>query len=113
MPAPEPTGHQRIGTAAVLTQAKFEDQRGKGSSGKSDVTIGMPDITRRRAGRYRPMEIAMKRFVAGSVLLAALAGAAQAADVTLLNVSYDPTRELYADLKKAFAAKHKAETGKS
>jgi opacity protein-like surface antigen len=34
----------------------------------------------------------MKRFFAGTVLFAALAGAAHAADVTLLNVSYDPTR---------------------
>ena len=40
-------------------------------------------------------------------------GAASAADVTLLNVSYDPTRELYADFNKAFAAKFKAETGKT
>ena len=39
--------------------------------------------------------------------------AAQAADVTLLNVSYDPTRELYAALNKAFSAKYKAETGKT
>ena len=31
------------------------------------------------------------------------AGSAFAADVTLLNVSYDPTRELYVDFNKAFA----------
>jgi sulfate/thiosulfate-binding protein len=31
--------------------------------------------------------------------------AAQAADVTLLNVSYDPTRELYAAINKAYAEK--------
>jgi sulfate transport system substrate-binding protein len=42
-----------------------------------------------------------------------LAGAAQAADVNLLNVSYDPTRELYAALNKAFAARYQAETGKT
>jgi sulfate transport system substrate-binding protein len=36
-----------------------------------------------------------------------------AADVTLLNVSYDPTRELYGDINTAFAAKHKAVTGKT
>lgn len=34
--------------------------------------------------------------------------AAGAADVTLLNVSYDPTRELYQDYNKAFAAHWKA-----
>ncbi len=42
-----------------------------------------------------------------------LAGAAHAADVNLLNVSYDPTRELYAALNKAFAARYQAETGKT
>ncbi|WP_291854355.1 sulfate ABC transporter substrate-binding protein [Bradyrhizobium sp.] len=35
-----------------------------------------------------------------------------AADFTLLNVSYDPTRELYADFNKAFAAAYQKETGK-
>jgi sulfate/thiosulfate-binding protein len=38
---------------------------------------------------------------------------AVAADVTLLNVSYDPTRELYVDFNKAFAAAYQSETGKS
>jgi sulfate/thiosulfate transport system substrate-binding protein len=41
------------------------------------------------------------------------AGSAFAADVTLLNVSYDPTRELYADFNKAFAVAYQKETGKS
>src|SRR6266513_163214 len=41
------------------------------------------------------------------------ASSAFAADVTLLNVSYDPTRELYADFNKAFAAAYQKETGKS
>jgi sulfate transport system substrate-binding protein len=41
----------------------------------------------------------------------ATALAAQAKDVTLLNVSYDPTREFYADFNKAFAAHWKAKTG--
>ncbi|HZR89268.1 MAG TPA: sulfate ABC transporter substrate-binding protein [Bradyrhizobium sp.] len=49
-------------------------------------------------------------FAAAVVLWA---GAAHAADVTLLNVSYDPTRELYADFNKAFAAAYQKETGKS
>lgn len=40
-----------------------------------------------------------------------LAPAAFAADITLLNVSYDPTRELYAEVGGAFAAKWKAEHG--
>ncbi len=41
------------------------------------------------------------------------AGSAFAADVTLLNVSYDPTRELYVDFNKAFVAAYQKETGKS
>ncbi|WP_229883024.1 sulfate ABC transporter substrate-binding protein [Pseudorhodoferax aquiterrae] len=39
------------------------------------------------------------------------AALAQPAPVTLLNVSYDPTRELYVDYNKAFAAHWKAKTG--
>jgi sulfate/thiosulfate-binding protein len=39
------------------------------------------------------------------------ASAAGAADVKLLNVSYDPTRELYKDLGDAFAKQWKAKTG--
>jgi sulfate transport system substrate-binding protein len=35
------------------------------------------------------------------------------ADISLLNVSYDPTRELYVDFNKAFAAAYQKETGKS
>lgn len=36
---------------------------------------------------------------------------ASAADITLLNVSYDPTRELYQDIDAAFARNWKAKTG--
>jgi sulfate transport system substrate-binding protein len=39
------------------------------------------------------------------------ATAALAADVTLLNVSYDPTRELYADFNHAFAQQWQKKTG--
>src|SRR6187401_1984185 len=41
------------------------------------------------------------------------ASSAFAADYTLLNVSYDPTRELYADFNKAFVAAYQKESGKS
>jgi len=41
------------------------------------------------------------------------ASSAFAADVTLLNVSYDPTRELYADFNKAFVSAYQKETAKS
>jgi sulfate transport system substrate-binding protein len=52
----------------------------------------------------------MKRIL--SLLAAAAifaASSAQAANVTLLNASYDPTRELYQDLGKAFAQQWKAD----
>lgn len=42
-----------------------------------------------------------------------LASAALAADINLLNVSYDPTRELYVEFNKAFANAYQKETGKS
>jgi sulfate/thiosulfate-binding protein len=41
------------------------------------------------------------------------ASSAFAADITLLNVSYDPTRELYADFNKAFSVAYQKEAGKS
>jgi len=47
-------------------------------------------------------------LVAGTV---ALALSAQAKDITLLNVSYDPTRELYRDYNQAFAAYWQQKTG--
>lgn len=47
-----------------------------------------------------------------AVALLAISGtAAQAAEVRLLNVSYDPTRELYQDVNKAFARQWQASTG--
>ena len=52
-----------------------------------------------------------RTFLAAASLL--LASPAFAADVSLLNVSYDPTRELYVDFNKAFAAAYQKETGKS
>lgn len=48
-----------------------------------------------------------------AVMLGALVTAAAAADVTLLNVSYDPTRELYAEFNKAFAKQYADTTGKT
>jgi sulfate/thiosulfate transport system substrate-binding protein len=44
-------------------------------------------------------------------MLVAVSGLAAAADLSLLNVSYDPTRELYADYNKVFAEHWKAKTG--
>jgi sulfate/thiosulfate-binding protein len=47
----------------------------------------------------------------GLIFAAGLCSSSMAASVTLLNVSYDPTRELYDDFNKAFAAYWKAKTG--
>src|SRR5665213_1456601 len=58
----------------------------------------------------------MKRipsFVAALTISLAIfaAAGAEAAQVTLLNVSYDPTRELYKDLGDGFSAQWKSKTG--
>ena len=46
-----------------------------------------------------------------ATLLCACAASTQAATVTLLNVSYDPTRELYDEFNKAFASYWKTQSG--
>ncbi len=51
-----------------------------------------------------------KAVLISLLALAAVSGAA-AKSIELLNVSYDPTRELYVDYNKAFAAYWKAKTG--
>ncbi|MGB3069009.1 MAG: sulfate ABC transporter substrate-binding protein [Ottowia sp.] len=48
-----------------------------------------------------------------ALALAAPAALAQPTPVTLLNVSYDPTRELYVEFNKAFATHWKANTGQT
>ncbi|CAN7255107.1 sulfate ABC transporter substrate-binding protein [Rhizobium sp. LjRoot30] len=56
------------------------------------------------------------RLLAAAVLAGALqvGGLVSAfADQTILNVSYDPTRELYKDFNNAFAEKWKADTGET
>ncbi len=50
-------------------------------------------------------------LLAGSIQIGGLGFAF--ADTTLLNVSYDPTRELYKDFNAAFAEKWKADTGET
>jgi sulfate/thiosulfate transport system substrate-binding protein len=51
----------------------------------------------------------MKRILSLLVAAGLLSATAAQADVTLLNVSYDPTRELYKELGTAFAAGYKAD----
>jgi sulfate/thiosulfate-binding protein len=59
------------------------------------------------------METRMVRRILPIVAGLLWASSAFAADVTLLNASYDPTRELYVDFNKAFAANYQKETGKT
>ena len=57
----------------------------------------------------RPSALALAFALGASIVPLSL----QARDITLLNVSYDPTRELYQDFNKAFAEHWKARTGDS
>jgi sulfate transport system substrate-binding protein len=59
---------------------------------------------------WLPRLAVMAAFALTTVTLLG-ASVAQAAEVTLLNVSYDPTRELYVDYNAAFAKYWKAKTG--
>ena len=53
-----------------------------------------------------------KRIVAAFGLLLALSVPVFAQNISLLNVSYDPTRELYQDFNAAFAKYWKAKSAK-
>jgi sulfate/thiosulfate transport system substrate-binding protein len=53
----------------------------------------------------------LRTLIASLLAASVLVGNALAADVTLLNVSYDPTRELYVDFNAAFAKYWKAKAG--
>ena len=53
----------------------------------------------------------LKRTLLVGAALAGAAFGALAKDFTLLNVSYDPTRELYVEYNAAFAKAYKAKTG--
>jgi len=55
----------------------------------------------------------MKRLFSLLIAAGLLTGSAAQADVTLLNVSYDPTRELYQDVNQVFAAQWKQQTGQT
>lgn len=65
---------------------------------------------RRRSSRFRRLaKLGLLLVVAGLILI--LGVRAHAQSLTLLNVSYDPTRELYQDYNAAFAKYWKAKTG--
>ncbi|MDO9052183.1 MAG: sulfate ABC transporter substrate-binding protein [Methylotenera sp.] len=54
-------------------------------------------------------QLNLKKLIAAAILSSPLL--ALAADITLLNVSYDPTRELYVEYNAAFAKHWKTKTG--
>ncbi len=61
----------------------------------------------------RPAAVAAPALLAplAALLLAAVPAAAAPPPVTILNVSYDPTRELYRDLNEAFTRSWRQKTG--
>jgi len=61
----------------------------------------------------RQVLVAVGLLLAGLLLLFSIQGRAQGGQVSLLNVSYDPTRELYQDFNQAFAKYWKAKTGQT
>ena len=63
---------------------------------------------------FSPPAVLSRRSLAALVVaLAASAAAAADGPITLLNVSYDPTRELYREINDAFAKKYQAEHGRA
>lgn len=53
----------------------------------------------------------LSKLFRSAFVLAIVTSSAHAADTALLNVSYDPTRELYQDFNKAFTAHWKSKSG--
>jgi len=53
----------------------------------------------------------IKKLISVAVLGLAFSASAMSAEFSLLNVSYDPTRELYQDFNQAFAAHWKSKSG--
>ncbi len=74
----------------------------------ADFTRGRDEHREHKQGE----QMSFKKWILPIITVVA-AGTANvhAADITLLNVSYDPTREFYADFNKAFAKHWQAMTG--
>jgi sulfate/thiosulfate-binding protein len=77
--------------------------------------VPLPSIpvmsTRTRNPQTNPMRTRRIALAALGLVTTLACTAALAQSATLLNVSYDPTREFYQDFNKAFAAHWKARTG--
>src|SRR6266540_6484221 len=70
-----------------------------------------PIVTPNRASTLATALLALA--AAAAPLAPSAARAAEAKEVTLLNVSYDPTRELYEQVNAAFTKQWKAQTGQA
>jgi sulfate transport system substrate-binding protein len=72
-------------------------------------------MSHRNTGRRGWLKSLAAKLLVGAAPFLGLTAIAPAvhADTTLLNVSYDPTRELYQDINEAFAKQWKANTGES
>ncbi len=79
------------------------------------VPSGIPERSNPIQSHTRGSSMSLARrlcmIVSAGVILGAVPARAQ--DVSLLNVSYDPTRELYQDLNAAFAKHWKAASGQN
>jgi len=53
----------------------------------------------------------IQKLISAALIALAISTPAMSAETSLLNVSYDPTRELYQDFNKAFAAHWKSKSG--
>jgi sulfate/thiosulfate-binding protein len=61
----------------------------------------------------RKLLVVLGLLITGLLLTFSIQARAQGGEVSLLNVSYDPTRELYQDFNQAFAKYWKAKTGQT
>lgn len=79
------------------------DRQSEGQFGGADT----------RGSQIRRRTVAARGAVVLTILfgMAGLASPGKSADATLLNVSYDPTRELYVELNAVFAAQMKGKDG--
>jgi sulfate transport system substrate-binding protein len=84
-----------------------------GSNSTSDTRRRAPDHHEvgQALGNRPGVGLFTRLLILAAISLFPLAGKSQAADRTLLNVSYDPTRELYTEFNEAFAKHWKEKTG--
>ncbi len=67
----------------------------------------------RQSRRNAAFTLAGLAVFGAGLVVADVQAQAQVQPITLLNVSYDPTRELYQDVNKAFAAQWQSKTGQA